>query len=730
MRVIEMEPARHAVVGGDKPKRFALAATAEFFRLTTDTLYSDKPLAVVREVLCNAWDAHIEAGRTDVPVCVTVNEDELSIRDYGTGIPDDQMADRYATIGGSTKTGDARQTGGFGLGCKAPFCYTDFFTVVSHCGGERRVYAASRGSLESEGFPEIRCMVRSATAETGLEVKVPLKRGFHEASKFADLVRRVARNGGMNVTINGEGVAPRDYSGIERRGYIWRSGAADLGLRFKVKVGSVIYPLSSDDERIADVISALKRTILRGVFTLEDVEHRVVPVPSREALSYTERGVEVIVAILTRILKDYRAALPAVESAFVEHYADECDLESLLLRRRALPRRPASECSADMSVIAAHCRATGDLDHLRRALKLMARRDRYAGALYRSTRESKHGWTALVQRHVRATAEKIVRRAGAAGKLIVVQLGAHPAPITAETDFVASPRIIYVAERQSDIKAVLVRRPKEHDRKYPAVIALCGPDVSRDYEALRREAARFDVALVRVRRFEQRPISAAPARPKKPAVPPVKRFLVHGSGAHVEMATCDAVTDVVVRLVSTSKGYKASNREECYLKVAHLVAPAVNVTVSDAAYLRAVNEGARPLKSVVEAYLATNIRNVSFLVGYHAPYTSILRSLWRAGPARTLKLLGFPGVAPDEDAFAVAEPFKHQIYTMMDHDPQACKTYVKIRSNALKLRDVMCDEGLVSLLDAAQGLANDKLRDKVIAQAFARIESAMKESRK
>jgi HSP90 family molecular chaperone len=50
-----------------------------------------------------------------MPVQVTVTNQELSIRDFGTGIHDDDMAHRYGTYGGSTKEKDSRVTGGFGL---------------------------------------------------------------------------------------------------------------------------------------------------------------------------------------------------------------------------------------------------------------------------------------------------------------------------------------------------------------------------------------------------------------------------------------------------------------------------------------------------------------------------------------------------------------------------------------------------------------------------------------
>ncbi len=68
----------HAVIGGQNVQEFGIAQTAEFFTVLSNTLYSNKPLAVIREVLCNAWDAQIVAGRTDRPVIVKIDEDKLA----------------------------------------------------------------------------------------------------------------------------------------------------------------------------------------------------------------------------------------------------------------------------------------------------------------------------------------------------------------------------------------------------------------------------------------------------------------------------------------------------------------------------------------------------------------------------------------------------------------------------------------------------------------------------
>ena len=102
----------HAAVGAGKVVAAKIAQTAEFYRVLSDTLYSDKPRAVVREILCNAWDAHIAAGVTNIPIQITLTDEFFIVRDFGSGIPDNKMGEIYLTYGGgSTKTHDGKQTG-------------------------------------------------------------------------------------------------------------------------------------------------------------------------------------------------------------------------------------------------------------------------------------------------------------------------------------------------------------------------------------------------------------------------------------------------------------------------------------------------------------------------------------------------------------------------------------------------------------------------------------------
>lgn len=160
-----------AIVGGQKPIDFKISNSPEFFNILSKSLYSNPKLAVIHEILCNAWDAQIESG-TDKVVDITVINDSISIRDYGKGIPKEKMGEIYGIYGGSTKQNQDNQTGGFGLGCKAPFALVDNFEVTSYNNGVKTIYQLNKASVSTDGKPAIIPILSHPTDESGLEVKL------------------------------------------------------------------------------------------------------------------------------------------------------------------------------------------------------------------------------------------------------------------------------------------------------------------------------------------------------------------------------------------------------------------------------------------------------------------------------------------------------------------------------------------------------------------------------
>ncbi|KWU24761.1 ATP-binding protein [Burkholderia cenocepacia] len=148
--------------GAGVSSTFGIANNSHMFHILSSGLYSDKIGAVLREVSCNAMDAHVEFGCPDKQIQVKLPsslDKTFYVKDWGPGLDDEQIRQIYTVYGVSTKQKSDDQTGGFGLGSKSPFAYTLFdpenaggFSVVSVKNGVKRAYVMH---LNDAGEPAV-----------------------------------------------------------------------------------------------------------------------------------------------------------------------------------------------------------------------------------------------------------------------------------------------------------------------------------------------------------------------------------------------------------------------------------------------------------------------------------------------------------------------------------------------------------------------------------------------
>jgi HSP90 family molecular chaperone len=155
-------------------------------------LYSDAPLAVLREYATNARDAH-QAARVTRPVEIglpTALDPILRVRDFGAGLSEQDIMGVYARYGSSTKRGCDEQVGAFGLGSKSAFTLAQQFVVNSvHDGWRTTVLFA----LRADGVGSVSVLHRGRTADpSGVQVEIGLTQTGRDWS-YADRSRLVLR---------------------------------------------------------------------------------------------------------------------------------------------------------------------------------------------------------------------------------------------------------------------------------------------------------------------------------------------------------------------------------------------------------------------------------------------------------------------------------------------------------------------------------------------------------
>lgn len=173
--MILQENKRDVVIGGNfKTTGFGIATSAKMFHLFSKNIYTYDVRAVIREISCNALDAHVDAG-VDKPFSVhlpTMFEPWFSVRDYGKGLDDEDIRQIYCIYGASTKEHRNDQIGALGLGSKSPFAIVESFMVTSNHDGVKRTYSCF---LNEKGEPNIAQLTEEETDETGIEVYVPIE---------------------------------------------------------------------------------------------------------------------------------------------------------------------------------------------------------------------------------------------------------------------------------------------------------------------------------------------------------------------------------------------------------------------------------------------------------------------------------------------------------------------------------------------------------------------------
>lgn len=286
-------------------KTFTISTSPEFFQILSGSLYKDSIKAVIRETVTNAWDAHLQSNWKGY-IDVTYQDNVLTVTDYGRGIPHEDIYDIYCTYGKSTKN-QTTLTGGFGLGCKAPFALGSSFIVENNYNGIKKTYSLSI----KDGIPTIDEVFTSETNHHGLTVKINLNNT--PLYKVEAYLKQLAFLGGMKIRFNKENLLYfKDNLGrlVTEPGvyvvprYTWDSS-------YVVRYGNNFYSLEKTltTNETREILSNLERLYYqynyRDYNILIIAEPNTLSVtPSRESLKYDDNTKLYIERVLNRVIEE------------------------------------------------------------------------------------------------------------------------------------------------------------------------------------------------------------------------------------------------------------------------------------------------------------------------------------------------------------------------------------------------------------------------------------------
>jgi hypothetical protein len=269
-------------------------------------MYSDAPLAVLREYSCNARDSHIAAGQ-DLPIEVTLPSDlspSLLIQDYGVGLSRDEIINVYSKYGASTKRNTNDQVGAFGIGAKSAFTIGQQFIVTGVKDGSKTV---ALFALNENNVGTVNILSETDTDEpNGVLVSLAVDQPqvmWETASRFFATWRpgTVLVNGQEPESVYADGEQITDNTWVRQDGQ---------GVR--MVMGGVAYPVSrailgKAADRLTGEGKALAERLRDWSSNLSiyaDVEIGSVDItPSREDLRDTEKTLTTVTTVLDNLAR-------------------------------------------------------------------------------------------------------------------------------------------------------------------------------------------------------------------------------------------------------------------------------------------------------------------------------------------------------------------------------------------------------------------------------------------
>ncbi len=158
-----------------KSHTFEIGDPAIVIDILRNRLYSNPIQTLVQEYISNARDANREI-KSVRPIEITLpTEHDLTfkVRDFGPGMSAQRVSEVFTKYGNSTKRNDNTQTGGFGIGAKSAWAYTDAFTVISYYNNTASHYIAH---ITKDRAGSLDLVSENQTNEiNGVEIQIPIQ---------------------------------------------------------------------------------------------------------------------------------------------------------------------------------------------------------------------------------------------------------------------------------------------------------------------------------------------------------------------------------------------------------------------------------------------------------------------------------------------------------------------------------------------------------------------------
>lgn len=229
--------------GQMEEKFFSIKDQGMIFDILRKKMYSNPILAICREISCNARDAHREVDKFDIPIQIVLPNAldwNYRIKDFGPGISPDRIENIFIQYTASTKRDDNIQGGGFGLGCKSPFAYSDSFAIITIHNGIKYDYNCY---IDSTNIGKLALLSQEKTREpNGTEIIIPVEP--KDAKLFTEWTEQSCRHWTVKPIIKGGTIVWQTPKPIlEGKGWAIAQSKDYYERQAKMVIDGIEYPL-------------------------------------------------------------------------------------------------------------------------------------------------------------------------------------------------------------------------------------------------------------------------------------------------------------------------------------------------------------------------------------------------------------------------------------------------------------------------------------------------------
>ena len=288
--------------------------------ILTTNLYSNPEESFIREIVSNAWDSHVEAGNTDTPVIIKIQNNSICIRDYGTGISPERFKSTFLNIGSSTKRSSNKYIGAYGIGRLSGLACSNTVYFTSYYNGTMYSYVMSKISNKIE---VTKLYEEPTTENNGLSVALT---NVNNIYKFKSALSSIVFF--PNIYIEDSEYGDRYNSIKNKRFKNFAVLDSKLDKKYNILIGNVLYQLDEtalqiDDTKIKNLIHFIKRNCIFLTFDIGELDIT----PNRENIIYTNKCID---KIKNKINKAYEEIIGLFKDRFEKDYSTTDDLKFLV----------------------------------------------------------------------------------------------------------------------------------------------------------------------------------------------------------------------------------------------------------------------------------------------------------------------------------------------------------------------------------------------------------------